>query len=118
MGNLLEEIILQWLRSHMVGTERCGTKNSLNIPNCVDECCAGPGERRDNKLISEGKAGDLSASQGAHLYTTNQQVITRAKEAIRKKRREMVDEMSWRTVREMDIPPDPGARHLARYKVR
>ena len=51
----------------VLGTEKSSTDNSLNITNCIDECCAGPAERPANTLIGEGKAVDLSAPQGAHL---------------------------------------------------
>ena len=51
----------------VLGTERSGAENSLSIPNCVDECCVCPGKRSVNRLIVEGKTGDLSAPQGAHL---------------------------------------------------
>ena len=54
-------------RKAVFGTERCGAENSLSIPSCVDECCVDPGERPANRLIGEGRAGDLSAPQGAHL---------------------------------------------------
>ena len=42
-------------------------ENCLSIPNCVDECCAGPGERPIKRFIGGGKEGDLSAPLGAHL---------------------------------------------------
>ena len=48
-------------REAILGTERCGDENCLSIPNCVDECCAGPGERPVNRFIGGGKEGDLSA---------------------------------------------------------
>ena len=51
----------------VLGTERCSDENYLSILKYVDECCACPGERTTNELISKGKAGGLSASQGAYL---------------------------------------------------
>ena len=33
-------------------------------------------------------------------------------------RRKMADEMAWWADREMDLPPNPGARHLAEQKAR
>ena len=45
----------------VLGTEKCGDENCLSIPNCVDECCAGPGERPANWHIGRGKEVDLSA---------------------------------------------------------
>ena len=32
----------------LFSAERCGAENSLSIPNCLHECCAGPGERPAN----------------------------------------------------------------------
>ena len=49
-------------------TERCDAENSLSIPNCINECCAGPGDRPANRPIGEGKVGDFSVLQGTHLY--------------------------------------------------
>ena len=54
-------------RKAVLGTERSGAENSLSIPNCVDECNVDPGERTANRLIGEGKAGDLLAPQEVHL---------------------------------------------------
>ena len=45
----------------VLGTERCGDENCLSIPNCVDERCAGSGERPTNRFIGGGKEGDRSA---------------------------------------------------------
>ena len=56
-----------WARA-VLGTERSSAENSHIILNYVDDCCVGPGERPANRLIGEGKAGDLSAPQRAHLY--------------------------------------------------
>ena len=58
---LVASVVNSKLLYAVLGTERCGTENSLNIPNCIDECCAGPGERPANRLIVVGKEGDLSA---------------------------------------------------------
>ena len=32
----------------LFSAQRCGDENCLSIPKCVDECCAGPGERPAN----------------------------------------------------------------------
>ena len=77
------------------GTERSGAENSLSISNCVDECWVGPGDPPANSLIGGGKAENLSAQQGAYLYD-NQQVIARAKEAIRKEERHKLVEI-WQS---------------------
>ena len=37
----------------VLGTERCGAENSLSIPNCVDEYCAGSGERPPIDLLAK-----------------------------------------------------------------
>ena len=52
----------------VLGTERCSDEDYLSIPNCADEFCAGPGERSANRRIGEGKAGGISAPQGAYLF--------------------------------------------------
>ena len=55
----------------------------------------------------------------------NEQEIARVKEAIRREARDRLvqswqtrwhDEMAWRADRHIDIPPDPGACHLAGEK--
>ena len=35
--------------------QRCCAENCLSISNCVDECCAGPGEFPTNRLIDNAK---------------------------------------------------------------
>ena len=56
------------LNNHAIQKKLFSAENSFSIPNCVDKCCVGPGERPANRLIGEGKAENLSAPQGAHLY--------------------------------------------------
>ena len=83
----------------VLGTEMCGAENCLNIPNCVDECCAGPGERPTNRLFGGEMEGDLSAPQGPHLL--NKPAGNRSREGGHPQgwkaqtRREMADEMAW-----------------------
>ena len=88
---LIEEAVL--------GTERCGVKNCLSIPNCIDECYAGPGERPANRHIGEGKEGDLSAPYGAHLLIQPTGKLSREGGHPQgwkaQTRREMADEMAY-----------------------
>ena len=42
-----------YLQKVVLGTKECSVENYLSISNCVDERCAGPGERTDNMLIGE-----------------------------------------------------------------
>ena len=73
-------------------------RSGLSIPNCVDECCAGPGERPAMRFIGGGKAGDLSASQGAYLRRLAR---NRSREGGHlqgwkaQTRREMANKMAW-----------------------
>ena len=62
----------------IIGTDKSSAENNLSIPNCVDECWVGPGEPHANRLIDEKKAGDRSASQGAHIY--GKRTIDRSRE--------------------------------------
>ena len=80
---------------HVFSTESCRDENSLNMPNCVDECCVGPGERPANRLIGEGKAETFQLCK-ALTCTTKQQVVARAKEVIRKEGRHLLFER-WKT---------------------
>ena len=105
----------------VLGAETCRAVNSLSLSNRLDECCAGPGERPANRFIGGGKAGDLSAPQGAYLYRP---AGNRSREGGHPQgwkaqtRRAIANEMAWRAGREMDLPPDPGARHLAKQRAR
>ena len=49
------------IQKNLFSAQRCGAENCLSIPNCVDECCAGPGERPTNRLIGGENERGLSA---------------------------------------------------------
>ena len=89
--------------------------------NCLGNCCVGPSKRSANRFIGGGKAGDLSAPQGAYLYRPAGNHSCKGGHPQGWKaqtRRVMADEMAWCADWEMDLLPDPGARHLAEQKAR
>ena len=65
-------------------TERCRVENYLSLPNCVDECSAGCGERSANRFIGEGKAFQLRKELSCN---DNEQEYARAQVAVRKEAR-------------------------------
>ena len=82
----------------VLSAEICHAENSFSIQNCLDEYCVGPGERSDTIVIGVGKAGDLSAPQGAYLHRRAGNHSHKGGHPQGWKvqtRREMVDEMSW-----------------------
>ena len=74
------------------------------------------GDGAEKGSIQKGKAGELLTLQEAYLY--NWPTGNRSREGGNSQgwktqtRREMADEMAWWADREMDLLPDPGARHL------
>ena len=69
-----------------------------------------------------------SDSQDIHCFENRRKIFTIAGNGSRKgghpegwktqTRREMADEMAWWADREIDLPPDPGARRLAEQRAR
>ena len=69
----------EWPLKRPRHTERCGAKNSISTPNCVDECCAGPGEEQSIDLLVKNRQETFQFYKEI-TCTTNKQVIAPTKE--------------------------------------